>query len=56
MVASFLLKKKINTLFINIEFQKKKNNPPTQPCTVIILYFNMKLLKHLNSLNTLEYP
>ncbi len=58
MITSFLLKKRINLTpySSNVEFRKKRNQPPTQPCALIIPYFNMKLLKTLNSLTTHEYP
>jgi hypothetical protein len=56
MVTNFLLKKRTNpTPYSPIAYFKKENNPPTQPCAFIIPYFNMKLLKTLNNLITLEY-
>jgi hypothetical protein len=58
MVISFLLKKGINLTpySLNIVFREKKINLHTQPCAFINPYFNMKLLKTLNNLTTLEYP
>jgi hypothetical protein len=57
MVINFLLKKKTNptpySLILNF---KKENNPATQPCTFIIPYSNMKLLKTPINLTTLKYP
>jgi hypothetical protein len=58
MITNFLLKKIINPTpySSNIKFKKKKKKPLAQPCTLIIPYFNMKLLKTPNSFTTLKYP
>jgi hypothetical protein len=58
MITSFLLKKRINPIIYssNINFRKKKKQPPMQLCAIVILYYNMKLLKTPNILTTLEYP
>ncbi len=57
MVISFLLKKGTNTTpYSPISYFEKENNPPTQPCAFIIPYYNLKQLKTLNNLTTLEYP
>ncbi len=57
MVITFLLKKGTNpTLYSPISYFEKKKQPPTEPCAFIIPYSNMKLLKTLNKLTTLEYP
>jgi hypothetical protein len=56
MVTSFLLKKRTNpTPYSLISYFGKENNPPTQPCTFVIPYSNMKLQKNPNNLTTLEY-
>jgi len=57
MVISFLLKKKLTEHLIHqYRILGKRKQPPTQPCTFIIPYFNMKLLRTPNNLTTLEYP
>jgi len=48
-------KNKPNTLFTNVVPQKRKQ-PPTQPCTFIIPYFNTMLLKTPKNFTTFEFP
>jgi hypothetical protein len=56
MVISFLLKKGTNPTPHSPILYFGKENPPMQPCTFVISYSNMKLLKTPNNLTTLEYP
>jgi hypothetical protein len=50
MVIIILLKKGTNpTPYSPILYFGKENNPPTQPCTFVNPYYNMKLLKTPNA-------
>jgi hypothetical protein len=56
-LPSFCWRKELTQHLIHqCRILEKENNPPMQPCAFIILYSNVKLLKTLNNLTTLEYP